>query len=56
MSQGPSSGSLDEKRRRQAGIASELSVGAFIRIFDLPRLSSNSPHSLLNSHLESPLS
>lgn len=46
---------LEEKGRREAGIASKPSEGAFIRICDLPRLYFNPPDSLPNSHLVSPL-
>lgn len=44
---------LEERGRREVGIASEPSVGAFTRIFDLPRLYPNPPHSLFNSYIGS---
>ncbi|XP_032986283.1 Kv channel-interacting protein 2 isoform X5 [Rhinolophus ferrumequinum] len=55
VSQGLSSGCLRRKGKMEADIASEPSVGAFIRIFDLPRLYFSPQHSLLISHLWSPL-
>lgn len=46
---------LKERGRREASIASEPSEEAFTRIFYLPRLYSNPPHSLLSSYLGCPL-
>lgn len=55
MSQDHPVDALEEKGRRETGIASKPSEGAFISIFVLPRLYFNPPESLPNSHLVSPL-
>ncbi|XP_037352221.1 Kv channel-interacting protein 2 isoform X2 [Talpa occidentalis] len=52
--QGPPSGCLRRKGKREGGTASEPSMGAFIRILGEPRLYSNSPYNL-GFHLGSPL-